>query len=507
MLVEGNETNSPQIQETGSYGQIAKSAGIFAGSQGINMAAGIVRTKVLALLLGPAGVGLVGLYQSIIDVVKSTAGLGLSFSAVKDIAQATSSNDEKKLAETVTVTRQLVWWTSVLGTLIMLLLSRPISEYIFNDQQHVLPISLLSFCVLTGLLSSGQMALLQGSRRLIDMAKASVYSTLVGLVVAVTLYAWLGVNGIVPALMGLSVVSLFFSWFFTRHLRGIKVKMAFKEVGKKGSTMIKLGVSSMLSGLAATTTLMLIKQFILIETQQEVMVGLYQAVWSLSAMYIGALLSAMSTDYYPRLCSFEKDEQGMVAFANQQTRFVMLVSTPLVVGVMLFSSVILRLFYSSSFLAATDLMQLQILGTFFKLAIWPAAFFLLAKGKGGRFLLSEVSWYVVYYVTTRLLWPQYGLLAAGIGFLLAYAVYCPLVVMLVRPFCAIKLTPSNARLLAFLTVMTISVFLIVFYLHGVLMWSLASALCLAVSVVCLVELNKIVPFKHVLNKLRQWKQR
>ena len=507
MLEEATETNYPTIQEAGSYKQIAKSTGIFAGSQGINIAAGIVRTKVLALLLGPAGVGLVGLFQSVIDVAKSVSGLGLSFSAVKDIAQATATNNETKIAETITVTRRLVWWTGSLGTLLMILFSSTISQFVFHDQEHILAICLLSFCVFTGLISSGQMALLQGTRQLPAMAKASVYGTLVGLVVAVTLYAWLGINGIVPALMGISVVSLFFSWFFTRQLHNKRVEMSLGAVGKKGSAMIKLGMASMLSGLAATGVMMLIKRFILKETQQEEMVGLFQAVWSLSAMYISALLSAMSTDYYPRLCSLEHDEKAMVDFANQQARFVMLVSTPLVVLVLLFSPLILSLFYSRSFLPATDLMQFQILGTFFKLAIWPVAFFLLAKGKGGRFLFTEVSWHAVYYVATTLLWPHYGLLAAGIAYVLAYLVYCPLIIMMVRPLCPLKLTSKNTRLLVFLTLMTLGVFLSSYYLEDLLKWSVGSALSLGVTVVCLKELNTIVPFGDVIKKLQQWRKR
>ncbi len=490
-----------------SYVQIARSTGIFAGSQGINMAAGIVRTKVLALLLGPSGVGLVGLYQSVIDFIKSIAGLGLSFSAVKDIAQATAVNDDNQLAETITVTRRLVWWTSILGAMLMLFFSKPISLYIFEDLDHVLPISLLSFCVLTGLLSSGQMALLQGSRKLPDMARASVFGTLTGLFVAISLYAWLGIKGIVPALMGLSVVSLFFSWYFTRNIRSKQVRLSIRETWSKGSGMIKLGVSSMLSGLASTCVLLLMKGFILKESGQEDMVGLFQSVWSLSSMYIGALLSAMSTDYYPRLCSIEKDDRAMVAFANQQIRFVMLVSTPLVALVLLFSPQILAIFYSKSFLAATGLMQLQILGTFFKLIIWPVAFFILAKGKGGRFLLSETAWYVVYYVATRLLWPQYGLAAAGIAFLVAYAVYCPLVILLVRPLCRISLTASNTKLLLFFTVTTIGVFLTVFYLNGLLKWLIASILCVTMCAVALIELDKIVPFRKVTEVIRRWIKR
>ncbi|MCK9300100.1 MAG: O-antigen translocase, partial [Bacteroidales bacterium] len=54
-----------------SYRQIVKSTGIFGGSQLFNMLIGVFRTKVAAALLGPLGVGLIGLYQSIIDMIRS----------------------------------------------------------------------------------------------------------------------------------------------------------------------------------------------------------------------------------------------------------------------------------------------------------------------------------------------------------------------------------------------------------------------------------------------------
>lgn len=507
MLEKANETIDSNIEESGTYKQIAKSTGIFAGSQGINMAAGIVRTKILALLLGPAGVGLVGLYQSVIDVVKSLAGLGLSFSTVKDIAQATSTNNETQLTETITVTRKLVWWTSTVGAILMILFSDSISSFVFHNQSHTLSISLLSFCVFSGLISSGQMALLQGTRQLLSMAKASVYGTLVGLVVSISLYAWLGIDGIVPALMGISLISLFFSWFFTRSLRSMRVSMPFKAVWKKGGAMIKLGLASMLSGLIATAVMMFIKTFILKETQQEEVVGLYQAVWSLSTLYISALLSAMSTDYYPRLCSLESDSKAMVDFANKQTRFVMLVSTPLVVLVLLFTPVILTLFYTQSFLPATSLMLMQILGTFLKLVIWPVAFFLLAKGKGGLFLVSEFSWHACYYLSTVLLWPYFGLTAAGIGYVVAYLVYIPLVWVMVKSLCPFKLTTHNTRLLILLTILTLSVFLSLFFLEGLLKWSIALVITVGVIVLCLQKLNDIVPINDIIKKLKQWRKR
>jgi len=482
--------------ESASYSQIAKSTGIFAGSQLINIVAGIVRTKVLAVLLGTIGIGLAGMYQSVVDFVKSIAGLGLSFSSVKDISEAASSDDQQRIASTVTVTRRLVWLTGIAGMLIMILFSKPLSQYLFGNSEYVWPICLLSFCVLTGILSSGQMALLQGTRQLLKMAKASVSGTVCGLIIAIVFYAWLGIEGIVPALIGISLISLFFSWFFSNKTFLLKVNIGFRETIKKGGAMLKLGFFTMLSGLASTITLMLMKSFILKAGNME-MVGLYQAVWSVSFMYLGAILSSMATDYYPRLCGLNGDDVAMVRFSNEQTRFVLLVTTPIVFAVLLLASPVLQLLYSSRFTDAVSLMEWQLLGTYLKVLIWPVGFFLLAKGKGFRFLLVEVTWYIVYYAATRVLWAHVGIESAGIAYLIAYLVYCPLVFALVRPLCKLSFTRANIRLMFYFTSLAGMAFLVAYYLEGWLQWSFSAGLFLTVSLIAVLNLDKIFP-------IRQW---
>ena len=71
-----------------SYGQILKSTALIGGSSAVNIVIGIVRTKAMAMLLGPAGFGLMGVYGAIIDVAQSIAGMGINSSGVRQIASA-----------------------------------------------------------------------------------------------------------------------------------------------------------------------------------------------------------------------------------------------------------------------------------------------------------------------------------------------------------------------------------------------------------------------------------
>jgi enterobacterial common antigen flippase len=489
-------------KESESYGQIAKSTGIFGGFQLANIFLGLIRTKVLAILLGTAGVGLAGLYQSVIDFIKTVAGMGLSFSSVKEIAQASESGDKTKIAQTITVLRRLLWWTGLAGMFLMMFLSIPASIYLFGDKSKALPICILSFAVFTGILSSGQIALLQGTRQILKMAKASLYGAFGGFVVSVVFYAWLGIEGVVPALIGVSIINLFFSWWFSHKEFVLKVEISAKETIKNGGAMVKLGFFTMLSGMVSTLTLFLMKSFI-IQTENLEVVGLYQAVWSISFIYLGAILTSMGADYYPKLCGLNGDNAEMVRFSNEQTRFVVLVSSPVIIGVLLLSVPILQLLYSSKFVEAADLMRWQIFGTYLKVIVWPVGFFLLAKNKGLRFFIVEFVWFAIYYLVTRFTWKYFGLESAGIAYFVAYIIYFPLVFYMVKPLCGFRYNNVNVLYILFFLAMTIIALIISMFMKGWFCIISGSLIFLISSAVSLRGLNNILPLRIWLEKLKK----
>lgn len=90
----------------GSSKSILKSTGLVGGSQVISVLFGIVRSKVIAVVLGPSGTGLIGALQSSTALVQTVVGLGLSNSSVRDIAQAHAKGEAEELAKTVKTQRR-----------------------------------------------------------------------------------------------------------------------------------------------------------------------------------------------------------------------------------------------------------------------------------------------------------------------------------------------------------------------------------------------------------------
>ena len=122
--------------EKHTYGQILKSSALVGGSQILNIAIGIARTKAMAMLLGPGGFGLAGLYGSIVDLTQSLAGMGINSSGVRQIAEAVGTDDSNRIALTAAILRRTSVVLGALGALLLLVFSRQVSALTFGTTQH-----------------------------------------------------------------------------------------------------------------------------------------------------------------------------------------------------------------------------------------------------------------------------------------------------------------------------------------------------------------------------------
>lgn len=129
-----------------SYRQIVKATSIFGGVQVFNIVISIARTKLVAILLGPAGMGVAGLLVSTTALIGSVTNFGLATSAVRNISAA--ARNEEKIGKTVSVLRRLVWLTGVLGTLVTLILSPFLSEMTFGNEEYTTAFILISITLL-----------------------------------------------------------------------------------------------------------------------------------------------------------------------------------------------------------------------------------------------------------------------------------------------------------------------------------------------------------------------
>ncbi|MEI6197984.1 MAG: oligosaccharide flippase family protein, partial [Verrucomicrobiota bacterium] len=301
-----------------SHRQIFKSTALIGGTQVINMAIGIARNKALAMMLGPAGLGLAGLYMSATGLIGSVAGLGLNASGVRQIAEAAGTNDQTRIARTIITLRRVSLISGLIGMVLVLALSPLLSRITFGDDKHIYGIALMSLTLLFGGISTGQTALLQGLRRLRDLAASQIIGALFGAAVSVALVWWLREQGIVPFLVAISVFGILLSWWYVRRIPLPHVTVTWLETLAESRGLLAMGLAFMTSGLISAGTAYLTRVLVQHQLGMEA-VGIYTATWTLSTYYVGFVLGAMGTDFLPRLTVAVKDHATMNRLINEQT--------------------------------------------------------------------------------------------------------------------------------------------------------------------------------------------
>ncbi|MDM7987648.1 MAG: O-antigen translocase [Smithella sp.] len=410
------------VQNTNSYGQILKSTSLIGGASLINMAIGMVKTKFVAVLLGPSGLGLMGVYTAISSMVSAVSSMGLSSSGVRQIAEAYGTGDEDRIAKTVKTLRRTVWITGFVGLLIMVLGCSFLSRTSFGSTEHSIAIALLGITILLGNIAIGQSCILQGTRRISALAKVSVIGALNGTAISIPCFYFWGKSGIVPSLLLTAVAALVTSWWYARQVHIKPLRFTWNESRDEAAALLRLGIPLMLAGLMTVLAGYLMR-ILLIRLVGLDGVGIWLSAFTLSGVIVNFVLSAMGTDYYPRLTAVANDNLLLGKTVNTQTEIALLLAVPGLAATIIFAPLVIKIFYSGKFDAAVDILRWSVFGIFGRVISWPLAYIMLAKGMGKTFFVSEAFGNTLHVALIWFCTKWLGLPGTGVAFLILYFVY------------------------------------------------------------------------------------
>ncbi len=461
-VTEAIEGTSPMAGEK-SYGQILKSSTIIGGSSVVNVLTRMVQVKVNALFLGPAGVGLFGLYGSIIEIAATLSNMGISSSGVRQIAEAVGIGDRIRIARTAKTLRLVALVLGCSGALGLFLLREPVCAITFGNTNHATEIGVLALVILFGAVSGGQAALIQGMRRIGDLARISIIGGVLGTILSVGIIIFFRERGIAGSLVAAAAITLLTSWWYARKIRVERVTVGRKEIGEDVRRLITLGLVLTASGLMTAGATYLIRLLIVRQFGLEA-VGLYQSSAALSLVYASFILQAMGTDFYPRLTSAVNDHTTCNRLVNEQAEIGLLLAVPGILATLTFAPLVIQVFYSPRFYPAVDILRWQILGILLRVASWPMGFILLAKELKKLFFWTEFAASGMHLGLVWLCMQAWGLTGAGVAFFGVYVAFWWIMFHIARRVTGFAWSPANVRLgLVFLPAVAVvfaSVFLL-----------------------------------------------
>lgn len=476
-----------EAKQENQYRSMAKGTAMMGGVQVFNILISLVRGKLVALFLGPQGIGVMSLLQSSGQMVQQVSSAGLHLSTVQAVAGA-----QEDRPKTIAIVRKLLLITSIIGVVLMIALSSGLSRLSFGNTNYTWHYCLLALWLFFLTLSNGESSILQGAHALKRLAYSSLVGSLTGLLVGVPLYYFFGENGIVPALIMSSLVLFVFykrqslKQFGHISIKGISLSQERDQVKK----LVTLGVVFMVSALLGTVTSYLINFFVrLLGSVEDV--GLFQAATSLTNQYAGLVFTAMAMDYFPRLSAVASDNAEVRKLVNNQTEIVILIVAPIVALVILFAPLIVRILLTTEFNSIIPVIQIMALGLFFKSISYPMGYISFSKGdKKTFFWLEGVGSNALNLTLSVLLYHFWGVPGLGIAFGGCFLIYIFVYLFITRRLYDYRPSKVLISLILPLSIFVALTFACSLLSKGYLSYSLMALLSMAISAFCLFELNK-----------------
>jgi O-antigen/teichoic acid export membrane protein len=408
-------------QTKSSYASIMKATSIFGGVQVFNILITLIRGKFVAILIGTAGMGLNGLLISGLNLIKTLTSLGVSESAVKDIAKAHNSNDDLKIRTTFKVFNRLIWFTAIFGIVATIIFSPLLSKFAFKNYEHTTSFIWLSVTFVFGALSGGIYTLLRGTRQLKYLAQANIFGGIIGLVVSLPIFYFYGIQGVVPAIIITAFANYLVSLYFTSKIKVEPIAISWKETFKLGKPIVQLGLSLTLVNILSAAVAFALSAYIS-GTGSLSDVGLYSAGNAIVEGYVGMVFTAMATDYFPRLSAVITDELQWKKLVNEQAELVLIILGIVLILLLSSAPILIRILLSKEFLASSDYITWAVLAIPLKGMVWVLGYIVLAKGNNKLFLTVEIIANLTVLLFNVLFYTWFGLKGLGISLIISYAI-------------------------------------------------------------------------------------
>jgi len=409
-----------------AFARILRSSALMGGASVASLAAGFLRSKVIAWVAGPAGVGLMGICGGFSGNVATFAGWGLGTSGVRAIAGAAEAERPGKIAAVRAFGRLLAW----LGAVLTLALFWPVGWLTFGSAEYALDLLVGGLAAPLIIATAMWTAILQAQGRLKQLAITQVATAAGGLILGLPLIALLGLHGIAPSLLLAAALPAFFTW---RQAR-VSAPPGAAPVAERAevAALVRLGgalmVVGLLSQLAAFAVRLLLNRELGLAAA-----GNYQAALSIAGSLPGFVFAAMGTDFFPRVAA-ARDEAEAKGLVEKQIQAGLLLALPLLTLLLAMGRTCIHLLYKDDpmFDGAVLVLGWMIWGVFLRVVSWPMGFWLLARGSSFAVIVVEG---VAALVMGALPWcfiASHGLVGAGMAFFYGYLAYLGLMLLISR---------------------------------------------------------------------------
>lgn len=347
--------------------------------------------KVVALWMGPEGVGLFSQLRQ----MAQAATVGATFGGTNSVVQGLSERNEEAARRRFRVTAaRLVGSAGLLVVLGILAAATPLTQFFLSSgaPELVATVRWLALAVLLNIAGTYALAVLNGYRSYPYLALAQIAgpAALVILLAAAWWWHWLPD----PMLLAASFVLCFgvtclAGWFGMSRLPRLdeRVKAARLDPGER-RIFLRFALSNLAAALSTTLALLLIRSWV-IEAQGLAFAGLFDAGWTLTFNYTTLFLTACSAIYLPLLTRATTHASQKACMLK--TAYLVLAGSVMVGYCMvLLKTPLINFLYSPEFQPSGQVLVVLVVAVILRSISWVYGTMILATRNSRVLLLSDL---------------------------------------------------------------------------------------------------------------------
>ena len=454
-------------KENNFYKQIFKATSLFGSSQVLQFFFQVFSNKIIALLLGPTGIGTLGLINNTVQALITLTSFDLAKTATRELALL-SIEDKEKLNQTLQRHFEFALMVSVFASLISFIFAKQLSLFIFNHESKAFWFYLMPIYFLFFALTQTRLSILQGLREIKTYAFLQVLQVILVGLSSIAFYYFYALEGIIWALLCTSLIHFVISFIFTQKYFGSfkwRLKPLF-ETFKDAKSMFYFGFVLSINAIVGILCFLGIRTFLKTQENGLELIGFYEVSQVVLLRYLGMVFIAMSFDYYPKLTNLIRDKISANQLVNQQIEMATAFVFPAVMFLYAFGPWVISLLYTPDFIKSFDILLFGLIALGLKAFTFPLGFIALAHGDKSLLFRQEIMADLLNFLLSIFLFYHFGLIGLGIAMFVNYLFYGFFIYHQVSKKYNFKFESINIRLLLFLLVICLlSVFIIYFNLN------------------------------------------
>lgn len=388
---------------------------------------GLISSKVIAVFLGPSGIAIVGNLRNFLTSIEAFSTLGLQNGIVKYTAENEKDNDN--LNKTLGTIFCTLLCTVLLISLLLLILSNYWSKWVFSEfGTYAWVFKVLAFSLPWYTCSLVFMAILNGLGNYKQVISLNIFGNILGVIFSALLIWKFQVNGALSGLVLFQAVFFLFSFYqVQKKFPGIGFfRMQYFDL-KIFKGLFSYSMMSLVTAILGPFVLMAIRNN-LKDNFSPNEAGFWESMNRISGFYLMFATTMITIYFLPKLSKAITKQETKRVFKSYYKSIVPLFAVGLVV-IYFLKEFIIRLLFTREFIPMTELFFWQLLGDFFKVCSLILGYQFFAKKLTKVFIATEISSFVVLYISSTLLIKAYGSEGAVMAHAITYFIY--LVVLMV----------------------------------------------------------------------------